>query len=545
MNLIDEAEIKKNNYDQNQSQKKLIIVIILLAVLIVAAVVVALQKNVEMNKRFKFYIDGKSTAVSKNLFRTANDGTFITGKDANGNVVYYISVKDFAGLVAGYTGYTGLPNSYIEHDFTNSYIENSYERTVFTASEKKILKYEFLNNNNTVEIPISDQIITQGEVMYAPSDAIEKAFNVRIQYTADNNSFKVYTLNYLVQAYGKEYPLGAVKSSANSSNPSYEEYQNQKAITRGFLVLQDPTTGKLGVLNLEDANAIKDFKQTNTLTNTNNLEIGLKYSAIRFMEENESFYVKTDDSKVGIINNDGTSIVNPIYLFIDTLDAQTGTYVAQSDTGRYGVIDRNQRTIIPFDFDEIGIKDTFGDPNVKNKYLLLNYYVPVKNSEGYTFYSISGARLISNQSFKGVGCVNNSAQTGSGSRGVLIIPDLNSIVVSYEEPVTGADGKTTVATFYGIVGDLYAVNGNVTKMDTIAYHFTQIYAREISGKTTYMGLQEGTTVDVVQYINDYYSQLQQRNQGSQNTIDNAVNPNNNGDNNGGDNSNQTATPSDG
>ena len=64
MNLIDEAEIKKNNYDQNQSQKKLIIVIILLAVLIVAAVVVALQKNVEMNKRFKFYIDGKSTAVS-------------------------------------------------------------------------------------------------------------------------------------------------------------------------------------------------------------------------------------------------------------------------------------------------------------------------------------------------------------------------------------------------------------------------------------------------------------------------------------------------
>ena len=309
MNLIDEAEIKKNNYDQNQSQKKLIIVIILLAVLIVAAVVVALQKNVEMNKRFKFYIDGKSTAVSKNLFRTANDGTFITGKDANGNVVYYISVKDFAGLVAGYTGYTGLPNSYIEHDFTNSYIENSYERTVFTASEKKILKYEFLNNNNTVEIPISDQIITQGEVMYAPSDAIEKAFNVRIQYTADNNSFKVYTLNYLVQAYGKEYPLGAVKSSANSSNPSYEEYQNQKAVTRGFLVIQDPTNGKLGVLNLNDADAIKDFRQTNTLSNTSNLEIGLKYSVIRFMEENETFYVKTDDNKVGIINNDGTSIV--------------------------------------------------------------------------------------------------------------------------------------------------------------------------------------------------------------------------------------------
>ena len=318
MNLIDEAEIKKNSSDQNQAQKKLIAIIVVLAILIIAAVMIVLQKNVEINKKFKFYIDGKSTAVAKNLFRTAEDGSFITGKDATGKVTYYISVKDFAGLVAGYTGYTGLPNSYIEHDFTNSYIENSYERTIFTSSEKKILKYEFLNNNSTVEIPISDQIITQGEVMYAPSDAIEKAFNVKIQYTADNNSFKVYTLNYLVQAYGKEYPLSAVKASANSSTPSYEEYQNQKAVTRGFLVLKDPTTGKLGVLNLEDANAIKDFKQTNTLTNTNNLEIGLKYSAIRFMEENESFYVKTDDSKVGIINNDGTSIVNPIYLFIDT-----------------------------------------------------------------------------------------------------------------------------------------------------------------------------------------------------------------------------------
>ena len=544
MNLIDEAEIKKNSSDQNQAQKKLIAIIVVLAILIIAAVMIVLQKNVEINKKFKFYIDGKSTAVAKDLFRTAEDGSFITGKDATGKVTYYISVKDFAGLIAGYTGYTGLPNSYIEHDFTNSYIENSYERTIFTSSEKKILKYEFLNNNSTVEIPISDQIITQGEVMYAPSDAIEKAFNVKIQYTADNNSFKVYTLNYLVQAYGKEYPLSAVKASANSSTPSYEEYQNQKAITRGFLVLQDPTTGKLGVLNLEDANAIKDFKQTNTLTNTNNLEIGLKYSAIRFMEENESFYVKTDDSKVGIINNDGTSIVNPIYLFIDTLDAQTGTYVAQSDTGRYGVIDKNQRTIIPFDFDEIGIKDTYGDPYVKNKYLLLNYYVPVKNSEGYTFYSIAGARLVSNQSFKGIGCINNSSQTGSGSRGVVIIPDLNSIVVSYDEPVTGADGRTSVATFYGIVGDLYAVNGNVTKMDTIAYHFTQIYARELSGKTTYMALQEGTTVDVVQYINDYYSQLQQRDQGT-GTQGNVVAPNNNGDNNEGDNSRQNATPSQG
>ena len=544
MNLIDEAEIKKNSSDQNQAQKKLIAIIVVLAILIIAAVMIVLQKNVEINKKFKFYIDGKSTAVAKDLFRTAEDGSFITGKDATGKVTYYISVKDFAGLVAGYTGYTGLPNSYIEHDFTNSYIENSYERTIFTSSEKKILKYEFLNNNSTVEIPISDQIITQGEVMYAPSDAIEKAFNVKIQYTADNNSFKVYTLNYLVQAYGKEYPLSAVKASANSSTPSYEEYQNQKAITRGFLVLQDPTTGKLGVLNLEDANAIKDFKQTNTLTNTNNLEIGLKYSAIRFMEENESFYVKTDDSKVGIINNDGTSIVNPIYLFIDTLDAQTGTYVAQSDTGRYGVIDKNQRTIIPFDFDEIGIKDTYGDPYVKNKYLLLNYYVPVKNSEGYTFYSIAGARLVSNQSFKGIGCINNSSQTGSGSRGVVIIPDLNSIVVSYDEPVTGTDGRTSVATFYGIVGDLYAVNGNVTKMDTIAYHFTQIYARELSGKTTYMALQEGTTVDVVQYINDYYSQLQQRDQGT-GTQGNVVAPNNNGDNNEGDNSRQNATPSEG
>ena len=544
MNLIDEAEIKKNSSDQNQAQKKLIAIIVVLAILIIAAVMIVLQKNVEINKKFKFYIDGKSTAVAKDLFRTAEDGSFITGKDATGKVTYYISVKDFAGLIAGYTGYTGLPNSYIEHDFTNSYIENSYERTIFTSSEKKILKYEFLNNNSTVEIPISDQIITQGEVMYAPSDAIEKAFNVKIQYTADNNSFKVYTLNYLVQAYGKEYPLSAVKASANSSTPSYEEYQNQKAITRGFLVLQDPTTGKLGVLNLEDANAIKDFKQTNTLTNTNNLEIGLKYSAIRFMEENESFYVKTDDSKVGIINNDGTSIVNPIYLFIDTLDAQTGTYVAQSDTGRYGVIDKNQRTIIPFDFDEIGIKDTYGDPYVKNKYLLLNYYVPVKNSEGYTFYSIAGARLVSNQSFKGIGCINNSSQTGSGSRGVVIIPDLNSIVVSYDEPVTGTDGRTSVATFYGIVGDLYAVNGNVTKMDTIAYHFTQIYARELSGKTTYMALQEGTTVDVVQYINDYYSQLQQRDQGT-GAQENAVAPNNNGENNEGDNSSQNATPSQG
>lgn len=508
MNLIDEAEIKKSNNDQNQAQKKLILIVVAIAILIVSAVFLYLYINNIKSKQLKIFVDGsKKTQI--NIFRKADDGTLLKGKDAKGNDTYYISIKDFAKYFNNYNLHTGLPNSYIEHDYSNCYIENPYEITVFTVGETKITKHETLNNNNIVELSISDKIYAEGDTIYAPSDAIEKAFNCKIYYTAAENKFQIYSLTYLVQTYGNQYPLSAVKPSINSSDPSYEEFQNQKAVSRGYLIIKDPSNNKLGVLNINDPKATKDFEKTNTLKDTSNLEIGLKYSTIRFIEENETFYVKTEDNKVGIINNDGRSIVNPIYLSIDTLDSSSGTYVAQSDTGRFGVIDSNQRNIIPFDFDQIGITDTYGDPNVTNKYLLLDYYIPVKNSEGYTFYSKQGARLIANQSFKGVGCVNNSSQTGSGSRGVVVIPELHSVIISYDEQITGDDGRPRTATFYGVVGDLYATDGNVSKMESIAGHFTQIYAREVSGKTTYMAVQEGTSVDVVEFINNYYSQIQQ------------------------------------
>ena len=84
------------------------------------------------------------------------------------------------------------------------------------------------------------------------------------------------------------------------------------------MVIQDPTNGKLGVLNLNDADAIKDFRQTNTLSNTSNLEIGLKYSVIRFMEENETFYVKTDDNNADNIDEN----VNAYIVYEDHISHQ-------------------------------------------------------------------------------------------------------------------------------------------------------------------------------------------------------------------------------
>lgn len=509
MNLIDEAEIKKSDNDQNKAQKKLILLVVGIAVLIVLAVLVVLYKKNVINSQFKFYIDGKTTSTT-NIFRTASDNTFVTDKDATGKTIYYLSVRDFANKMTGYTAYTGLPDSYIEHDYSNCYIERqSYERVIFTVGKEYIVKYEFLNNNKIVEIPISFKIYSEGDKIYAPSDAIEKAFNCRITYNAENNSFSVKSLSYLVQAYNKSYPLSAVSGSVNSSNskPSYTEFQNQKAVLRGYLVVKDPANGKLGVLNLNDSKATKDFKGAKTIKNADSLAIGLKYSEIRFIEDSETFYVKTTDKKVGILKKDGTSIINPVYLSIDSMGAGTDLYVAQSETGRYGVIDRNQNNVIPFDYDRIGIKDTYNDPNVANKYLLLDFYIPAYNeSEGYTFFSVGGERLVSNQTFKSIGCNSNA---GTGTRGVVIIPDLNAIVISYNEPVTGKDGRTTTATFYAIIGDYYATDGKVNKLETIAVHFTQIYAKEVSGKITYMAVQEGTTVDVVQLVNDYYSKLQQ------------------------------------
>ena len=543
MNLIDEAEVKNNKNDQNKTQKRLILILVAVAVLIVLAVLVYLMIQSQQNKQFKFFVDGKQISISMDnkLFRTADDHSFITDKDAKGNTVYYLSVRDFAALksITGYSGYTGLPNSYIEHDYSNCYIENSYERTVFTVGETTITKTEKLNKNNTVEIPISNKIYGQGEIIYAPTDAIEKAFNCRINYNPDTHTFTIKTLSYLVQTYNNSYPLSAVKATnVNSGQPSYTDYQNQKALVRGYIVIKDPANGKLGLLNLNKSGSTSSLKGAKTIKDTDVLDIGLKYSSIRFMESDERFYVKTSEGKVGILSNDGTPVVNPVYKSIESLDAIRGLYVAQNDAGKYGVIDSNQINVIPFDYDQIGITDTYDDPNVTNKYVLLDFYVPVKNSDGFSFYSVFGNRLIDNQTFKGIGCVNNAKN--NGNRGVVVIPELNAIVVSYSEQVTNDKGKITSATFYGIVGDLYAVDGHVSTMESIAGHFTQISASVSREKTTYNAIQEGTSVDLVEFVTNYYGNIQQSGQNTGEQA-NAVENVNNEDNNQQDD----ATPSEG
>ena len=58
MNLIDEAEIRKSNNDQNQAQKKLILIVIAVAILIVSAVLLYLYINNLKNQQLKVFVDG-------------------------------------------------------------------------------------------------------------------------------------------------------------------------------------------------------------------------------------------------------------------------------------------------------------------------------------------------------------------------------------------------------------------------------------------------------------------------------------------------------
>lgn len=504
MNLIDDSEVKSTKLNEQKAQKLLIGLVVVIAILVIFAVLIMLKMQQTRNEQLKFNVDGKSSNISKTLFEKDANGNFRYTKSSDGTNTYYFSVREFKKL-SGFSKYTanvGLPGQYIEHDYANAYIEDNNERVVFSANEKKITKYEKLNDNSIEEIEISDSIVQEGYELYAPQDAIESAFNCQISYNASTNTFNVYTLEYLTQKFIDAYPLTPIKYS--DQNMDYTTFSNLKAIVRGYLIIQDPNNKYQGVMSLENTEATKSLQNQNEISDTNVLLIGAKYQSIRYMEGSNNFYVTTTDKKVGILDSNAQAVVQPIYLFIDELDSTSGEYVAQSDNKLFGVINKNGKPLIPFDYDQIGLDDTMDDPNVTNKYLLLNSFIPAKKNGQYMFFSKQGTRLLGDKTYAGIGYQNNSEQNGSGTRSVVVIPEIKSIVISYLETEKGVDGKDTVKKYYGIIGDSSS-SDSAENFNFDMNYFTQIYAIQSNNKTTYMGVQQGNTIDIVSYVTEYRS----------------------------------------
>ena len=111
------------------------------------------------------------------------------------------------------------------------------------------------------------------------------------------------------------------------------------------------------------------------------------------MEGNNDFIAKTSgqNQKVGIIASDGITKVRLEYDNISVIDKNLGLYLVTSNN-KQGVVNKNGKTIVYQDYDQIGLNNNLVDQNVTNKYILFDafkvwlIYMPILNCANNLLY---------------------------------------------------------------------------------------------------------------------------------------------------------------
>lgn len=469
------------NKQENKSKKmktNLIIVSVFIFALIIIAIVLYFYMNKAKSNLFKVLIDGtKNSTLSANA-----DNEFII---ENGKV--YTSVKDICSAL-GYTYYNGEYNQYSE-DTTQCYITNTKELVTFASGHNSIRKYPQLEDAESQNFDISEQVMMRGSKLYVCEDGLEKAFNVQLEYNSSTNQIDIYTLPYLANAYQQ-----------NISNCGLDDIQDQavlfndqKALLYGYVIIEDENSKLFGM----------------SIYNKGNLTEAItpRYKKIEFIEGINDFIVQTEDNKYGIIGNNGITKVKPEYSQIAEIDKDEGLYLVTSNN-KQGVINQNGKFIVYQDYDQIGLKDN-EDTNITNKYLLYGNCIPVMRDSKWGLVDINGNTILPLE-YDGIGCklgtkINNSV-------GVTLIPDINGIVVEKD-----TNENNTKIKKYGIVSS--------TGAKMVNYVADSVYSTTLEGKTTYYISVQNQEIDIVSFWYEQKNAGTNSSNNNENEIENSASEN--------------------
>lgn len=448
--------IGTNQEEKNKKTKKIMIgiIIAIIMLLIISIVLFCIIYYLE-GQKFKFFVDGKATMSSSDLFVYEGDNV-------------YVSIKDIAPII-GYNYYNGGYKQYTE-DNTKCYVESINEVSTFEKDSNMIYKtppeeidYEYYTIKNPVK-----QI--NGK-LYVSAEGISLACNIKFYYEAEKNQITIYTLPYYANYYSTNYMTAAIT----------DNFKNQKALLYGLMIVQ----------NID--NTEENYNNKNIRYGIYNIEgqkieevVGTKYTNIEFVESTQEFIVTTTENKVGIITAEGETKVQPQYDSLKQIDKNLNLYLATSNNKK-GVIEKNGKILIYLEYDEIGVNTTqIKDNNIKNSYLLYNNVIPVKQNGKWGMYDIKG-KLILPIEYDGIGCIASDKTLNN----ILVIPNVKGIVVSkiYE---TEDKRKTTL---YGIVNSL--------GKDLVPAALETVYSVTNNGRDEYTMIYNGSSYDVIDYINRY------------------------------------------
>ena len=416
MNLIEESFQNKE-----EKKKRRTTGIILGAIILVILIIIGIASYLFyiQSTTMRLILDGQSNESLKQLLVFENDGTI------------YAPIKE----IASYLGYESYNGEYTQKSENQSkcYVQNENEVANFSLASNEIYKLDLTTDDNNYEIVYSDMPVKSiNGVLYASSEAIEKAFNVSFQYSQEENRVYIYTLPYLVQIYSpRVLDFGYTEIS--------DVFANQKTVLQDLIVVAKDGNQRLyGVVDV-NGNTIMEAK----------------YDNITYLPATGDFKVESDE-KVGILGDKGETKVQIMYDSIDLMDGDAGLYVASND-GKYGVIDLRGNIKIEIKNDEIGMDiSPFKENNIKNKYILAGNLIPVRNNDLWGLYDIKGNQVVDFE-YDSFGYIK---KTNRDALSLLVIPDYEVLVACKDEKYTLLNSAGQEL-FYGpVADDIYmTING--------------------------------------------------------------------------------------
>lgn len=482
MDLMEENPIKVKEKKNSKIKIWLIIVIILMILLVISAALIWYYAQTLKSNVLKVTIDGVSSSKASN-----QEGLFLI---ENGKV--YTSIGDICYYV-GYNYYRGGYRQYTE-DRSKCYINNSKEIVTFASGSKEIVKYPANVNELPQTFELEEEVILKGDRLYIDEQGLEKSFNLTLSYDENNNAVTITALPYLTAYYERTYPEISLE---NSEFDEDVKFNNEKALLKNLIVIKDPSTELYGVSSFNNARELVQI-------------ITARYIQVEYMEGTDDFIVTTEDNKVGIIGSDGITKVRPDYDTIEIIDKNVGLYLVSNER-KQSVININGKIIVHPDYDSIGLDiNHYEDPNVTNRFLLLENCIPVKLNNKWGLIDKNGETILQLQC-DGIGCNEVTDKVEKNTNGIVFIPDIQGIVVEID--TVSGDNKT-VSKHYGVVNA-------ITGQPMISTVLDSVYAVTTEEVTRYYMTASGEVYNVVEWWNEQ-NQSSDTNTDNKNEINNVT-----------------------
>ena len=389
MNIYESQPELENN--KTKTKKLMIIIGVAIVILFVLSIgLIFYISYIEKNK-FKCYIDGTKISTKSDMIVV----------DENKNNIY-VSLEDIASQI-GYAKNNGEYKNQYTEDFDKCYLQNKYEAVSYITDSnqiyKTILSASQGEENDYKYFEIDEPVIISNNKMYTTIKGISKGCNLDYSYDPENNTLKIYTMDYLNKMYASKLKIDGetVKLS--------EEYSDQKAIFEGLIIVIKNNI--YGVVDVESGNPILEFK----------------YEDIKYLPATSDFLVKSNN-KYGVIGKDTSIKVRTVYDEIKIMDNQNELYLVKQNN-LYGVIDTKGKTIISPEYKQIGIDISYPAVVIPSYQVII-----VEKDKHYNIITTSGEELIPTYVLETIYLKTN---TETGENTFYMAYNNNEKVMSVEE----------------------------------------------------------------------------------------------------------------